>query len=69
MSEQANQLHNPPVMFNEREITFYTFLHSCDRHAVFFLCVCVGVIRISIIIVSCGFGGKTIHSGAEIMQP
>ena len=39
MSEQANQLHNPPVMFNEREITFYTFLHSCDKHAVFF-CVC-----------------------------
>ena len=36
MSEQANQLHNPPVMFNEREITFYTFLHSCDKHAVFF---------------------------------
>ena len=68
MSEQANQLHNPPVMFNEREITFYTFLHSCDKHAVFF-CVCVGVIGISIIIVSCGFGGKTIHSGAEIMQP
>ena len=33
------QLHNPPVMFNEREITFYTFLHSCDKHAVFF-CVC-----------------------------
>ena len=27
MSEQANQLHNPPVMFNEREITFYTFLN------------------------------------------
>ena len=67
VSEQANQLHNPPVMFNEREITFYTFLHSCDKHAVF--CVCVGVIGISIIIVSCGFGGKTIHSGAEIMQP
>ena len=67
VSEQANQLHNPPVMFNEREITFYTFLHSCDKHAVFF--VCVGVIGISIIIVSCGFGGKTIHSGAEIMQP
>ena len=41
MSEQANQLHNPPVMFNEREITFYTFLHSCDKHAVFFfVCVC-----------------------------
>ena len=39
VSEQANQLHNPPVMFNEREITFYTFLHSCDEHAVFF-CVC-----------------------------
>ena len=39
MSEQTNQLHNPPVMFNERKITFYTFLHSCDRHAVFFLCV------------------------------
>ena len=39
VSEQANQLHNPPVMFNEREITFYTFLHSCDKHAVFFLCV------------------------------
>ena len=70
MSEQANQLHNPPVMFNERKITFYTFLHSCDKHAVFFcVCVCVGVIGISIIIVSCGFGGKTIHSGAEIMQP
>ena len=67
MSEQANQLHNPPIMFNEREITFYTFLHSCDRHAVFF--VRGGVIRISIIIVSCGFGGKTIDSGAEIMQP
>ena len=67
MSEQANQLHNPPVMFNERKITFYTFLLSCDRHAMFF--VCVGVIRISIIIVSCSFGGKTIHSGAEIMQP
>jgi len=67
VSEQANQLHNPPVMFNEREITFYTFLHSCDKHAMFFLCV--GVIGISIIIVSCGFGGKTIHSGAEIMQP
>ena len=67
MSEQANQLHNPLVMFNERKITFYTFLHSCDKHAVFF--VCVGVIGISIIIVSCGFGGKTIHSGAEIMQP
>ena len=60
MSEQANQLHNPPVMFNKREITFYTFLHSCDKHAVFF--VCVGVIGISIIIVSCGFGSKTIHS-------
>ena len=43
MSEQANQLHNPPVMFNEREITFYTFLHSCDKHAFF---VCVGVIVI-----------------------
>lgn len=68
MSEQANQLHNPPVMFNERKITFYTFLHSCDKHAMFFF-VCVGVIGISIIIVSCGFGGKTIHSGAEIMQP
>ena len=67
VSEQANQLHNPPVMFNERKIAFYTFLHSCDKHAVFF--VCVGVIGISIIIVSCGFGGKTIHSGAEIMQP
>ena len=39
VSEQANQLHNPPVMFNEREITFYTFLHSCDKHAVFFVCV------------------------------
>ena len=39
VSEQANELHNPPVMFNEREITFYTFLHSCDKHAVFF-CVC-----------------------------
>ena len=72
MSEQANQLHNPPVMFNERKITFYTFLHSCDKHVVFVcvcVCVCVGVIGISIIIVSCGFGGKTIHSGAEIMQP
>ena len=68
MSEQANQLHNPPVMFNERKITFYTFMHSCDKHVVFFF-VCVGVIGISIIIVSCGFGGKTIHSGAEIMQP
>ena len=68
MSEQANQLHNRPVMFNERKITFYTFLHSCDKHAVFFF-VCVGVIGISIITVSCGFGGKTIHSGAEIMQP
>ena len=67
MSEQANQLHNPPIMSNERKITFYTFLHSCDKHVVFF--VCVGVIGISIIIVSCGFGGKTIHSGAEIMQP
>ena len=44
VSEQANQLRNPPVMFNEREITFYTFLHSCDKHAMFF--VCVGVIRI-----------------------
>ena len=43
MSEQANQLHNPPVMFNERKITFYTFLHLCDKHAVFF---CVGVIGI-----------------------
>ena len=70
MSEQANQLHNPPIMFNERKITFYIFLHSCDRHVMFVcVCVCVGVIRISIIIVSCGFGGKTIHSGAEIMQP
>ena len=67
VSEQANQLDNPPVMFNEREITFYTFLHSCGKHAVFFLCV--GVIGISIIIVLCGFGGKTIQSGAEIMQP
>ena len=38
MSEQANQLHNPPVMFNETKITFYTFLHSCDKHAVFFVC-------------------------------
>ena len=66
MGEQANQLHNPPVMFNEREITFYTFLHSCDKHAVF-LCVCGGLIGISIIIVSCGFGGKTIHKGAKIM--
>ena len=37
MSEQANQLHHPPVMFNERKITFYTFLHSCDKHVVFFL--------------------------------
>ena len=67
VSEQANQLHNPPVMLNEREITF---IHSCIRVTnmpCFF--VCVGVIRISIIIVSCGFGGKTIHSGAEIMQP
>ena len=36
MSEQANQLHNPPVMFNEREITFYTLLDSCDKHVVFF---------------------------------
>ena len=44
MSEQANQLHNPPVMFNERKITFYTFMHLCDKHAVFFLCV--GVIGI-----------------------
>ena len=68
MSQLANQLHNPPVMFNEREITFYTFLHSCDKHAVFF-CVCVGVIGISIIIVSCGFGGKTIHSGVEMTHP
>ena len=67
MSEQANQLHNPPVMFNESEITFYTFLHSCDKHVVFFLCV--GVIGISIITVSCGFGGKTIHNGAKMMQP
>ena len=39
VNEQANQLDNPPVMFNKREITFYTFLHSCDKHAVFFLCV------------------------------
>ena len=39
VSEQDNQLHNPPVMFNEREITFYTFLHLCDKHAVVFLCV------------------------------
>ena len=39
MSEHANQLHNPPVMFNEREITFYTFLHSCDKNVVFLLCV------------------------------
>ena len=39
VSEQANQLHNPPIMFNEMEITFYTFLHSCDKHAMFF-CVC-----------------------------
>ena len=38
VSEQANQLHNPPVMFNERKITFYTFLHSCDKHAMFFVC-------------------------------
>ena len=37
MSEQAYQLHNPPVMYNERKTTFYTFLHSCDKHAVFFL--------------------------------
>ena len=37
MSEQANQLHHPHVMFNERKITFHTFLHSCDKHAVFFL--------------------------------
>ena len=37
MSEQANQLHHPHVMFNERKITFNTFLHSCDKHAVFFL--------------------------------
>ena len=66
MSEHANQLHKPPVMFKERKITFYTFLHSCDRHAVF---LCVGVVGISIIILSCGFGGKTIHSGAEIMHP
>ena len=36
MSEQANQLHNPPVMFGERKITFYTFLHSCDKHVMFF---------------------------------
>ena len=36
MSEQANQLHNPPIMFNERKITFYTFLHSCDKHAMCF---------------------------------
>ena len=36
MSEQANQLHHPHVMFNERKVTFYTFLHSCDKHAVFF---------------------------------
>jgi len=43
VSQQANQLHHPPVMFNERKITFYTFLHSCDKHAVFF---CVGVIVI-----------------------
>ena len=43
MSEQANQLHHPHVMFNERKITFNTFLHSCDKHAVFF---CMGVIGI-----------------------
>ena len=43
MSEQANQLHHPHVMFNERKITFNTLLHSCDKHAVFF---CVGVIGI-----------------------
>ena len=66
MSEQANQLHNPPVMFNERKITFYTFLHSCDKHVVFFLC---GSHWDFNHIVSCGFAGKTIHSGAEIMQP
>ena len=40
MSEQANQLHHPHVMFNERKITFNTFLHSCDRHAVICVCVC-----------------------------
>ena len=37
VSEHANQLHHPHVMFNERKITFNTFLHSCDKHAVFFL--------------------------------
>ena len=43
MSEQANQLHHPPVMFNERRITFYTFLYSCDNHAVcFFACESLG---------------------------
>ena len=36
VSEQANELHNPPVIISEREITFYTFQHSCDKHAVFF---------------------------------
>ena len=37
MSEQANQLHHPHVMLNERKVTFYTFLHLCDKNAVFFL--------------------------------
>ena len=55
MSEQANQLHHPHVLFSDRKIILYTFLHSCDKHAVFF---CMGVIGISIIIMSCGFGGK-----------
>ena len=43
VSGQANQLHSPPVMFNEREITFYTFLHSCDKHAVFFCMRVIGI--------------------------
>ena len=43
MSEQANQLHHPHIMFDKRKITFYMFLHSSDKHAVFF---CVGVIGI-----------------------
>ena len=67
VSEQANQLHNPPVMFNEREIPFVHSYIRVTSMPCFFLCV--EVIGISIIIVSCGFGGKTIHSGAEIMQP
>ena len=42
MREQANQLHRPPVMFNERKITFYTFCIRVTSMPCFFACESLG---------------------------